>query len=281
MKVVKLASISATFAVSACGGGGGGVMTANNFAVSNVETIAVVKNLDSIITYDLEKSGEVFKGFVITNEPSNWQDGIYQQVSLEKIEITNIIDRPRNIYVGNVMHNGINYRGFLYVNSENEKIELLMAEPSSNVNGGWNFGEDSPLPANTIIRALGQYPSSVALTGTAQYRGAIMVQGGDGKMIGSSIMEVDFDTSSATFTASDQGSGSPRIYADVLINNSDGTFSSNNLIVTFNSDIFNPQQATGNLAGNFTGIDQNGAIGAIWSDPDQTQFQGAFALDKR
>ena len=91
-------------------------------------------------------------------------------------------------------------------------------------------------------------------------------------------MDVDFDASTATFSA--RAPSSPDIYDSVTINNADGSFTSDNLIVTFNASIFDPQQTKGNLKGNFTGENQNGAIGAIWSDADQTQFQGAFALDK-
>jgi hypothetical protein len=280
MKTKAILLLSTSGFLAACGGSSDGVMSTNNFTISDIETVAVVNNSDTVIKYSVTQNDESFQGYVITNEPDSWQNGVFQQVSLSDVQITDILDfAPRNVYVGNVTYNGIEYRGFVYVNPDNDKIELLMAEPSSTTNGGWNFGEDNSLPSNTIIRALGQTSSPITLTGTAQYRGAIMVQGGDGRMIGEAIMDVNFDTFTGTFSASSPSS--PRIFADVSLNNADGSFSSENLIVTFNTDIFNPQRATGKLAGNFTGSDQNGAIGAIWSDTNETQFQGAFALDKR
>jgi hypothetical protein len=288
MTIKKLAVIPAILAVSACGGGGGtsvsggndGANTSDRAKISNVNTIATINDPDSIISYNVNQNGTEYKGYVVTNEPEQWQNGVITTAALENIEVTDTLDfAPSSVYVGTVVYDGVNYKGFLYEDPNNKDIELIMAEHSENVNGGWNFEEDRPLPANTIIRAIGPSSAPIDIIGNAEFKGAIMMQGGDGRFIDEAVMNVNFDNSTGTFEVNNTGSPS-KIYANLEINKADGTFSGDNVIVTFNSDIFDPKQGFGKLEGNFTGSDQNGAIGAIWSSSNEDQFQGAFALDK-
>ena len=59
-----------------------------------------------------------------------------------------------------------------------------------------------------------------------------------------------------------------------------GQFSSSNVIKSFSDNIYQPELAYGEMNGNFSGGDQSGAIGAIWSKPSEDQFVGAFALTR-
>lgn len=272
----KLVLLGFVSIVSGCGGGGGSGVSEAQLTISRVEVQSNINSPTKVLSYDVDQSGNQYSGYMITNKASELTEGVYDALTSNDIEITHTQQRTSTSFLGNVIVDGKEYYAYVAQIGDNE---LLMAAPVEIKDIGWKYGPDVAFPDNAALRTIGLKASPVNLIGSATYNGKLMVLGGGGRYWKDANLEVNFDSSAGTFEVPWSMSG-PSVYAEVNLNKSDGSFVSDNVIVSFNRDIFNPQLLNGSLLGNFTGSSQDGAIGVISSDAGHAQFKGAFALSK-
>ena len=274
--------------LSACGGGTiEQLQTKPSFELISQNTLSNNNPPTSILSYEVMNNDQPGAGYVITNSPDDWEVGQYERIVISNVdEIKRLRNYsggsdqiPDGAYVGLVTYDNIQYDFMIFTDPDNQNVEVLSVVPTSISTDGWNYGEDLPLPDGVVIRAIGMSPAPVNVKGIATYTGVLMMYGGDGTAAVKAEFNVDFDNDTAVFQTPRWHLGG-KIYADVEIDSSTGQFSSSNVIKSFSDNIYQPELAYGEMNGNFSGGDQSGAIGAIWSKPSEDQFVGAFALTR-
>ena len=100
---------------------------------------------------------------------------------------------------------------------------------------------------------------------------------GNGNSEASAVLQINFETADGLFTAPLLGNNKA-IRAPVNIELATGEFSGDDLIISYSDNIFTPELAYGEIKGHLTGENQDGAVGAIWSDQDEYQLFGVFGL---
>lgn len=264
--------------LTACNGNSDGGGTSNTqFTLSRVQVVSEINRPTKVLSYDASQAGEQYSGYMVTNDASELTGGVYDALFSDDVEVTYTRNRSSSSFIGNVIVEGQEYLTYVMEIGDNE---VLMAVPPEYDSTEWSYGVDVAFPDNAVIRTVGPEASPVSISGNATYRGKLLVVGGGGTSNHGATLDVNFDTASATFTSSSRSSSAPRVYAEVDLDINDGSFSSDDLVVSFSRSISTPQTVTGNLQGNFTGSDHGGAIGTISSDAGQDQFKGAFALSK-
>lgn len=279
MKLNASLAVPAVALSAACGDGGGAasnVNPSNSFSLSNIETVSNVNIPTAVYSYDVAQNNINYQGYIITNNGEEFRAGDYEALAAGDYTIVSVTKRESDYFGGVVEYNGREYGVRLGTVGDNEILMAIPRDSSFNQNG-WNIGDNESFPENAVLRVLGESGHPVSILGEARYVGQLYVIGGAGTSIQNATLDVNFNNSSGTFTARSSATGRGVVWAPIDIDNATGHFSSDDLRKTFDSRI-DSVPITGNLAGHFTDENQNGAIGAIWSDPGQPQFKGVFAL---
>lgn len=270
-------SVSALCLLAACGGGE--VTQDPQYRLSNIQVVNETHPPTKIISYDAQQNGMDYSGYVVTNNALSFTEGLHEALSSDDVEITRVGQRGTNFFNGDVIYDGKEY--WVYIATDpNNNHETLVAIPVEDQGNPWFYGEDVPFFDDAVIRVIGGPMAPITSTGSATFSGGLRVIGGGGYEAIGVTLEVDFDSSSGVITGRGANEG-PTMYALIDINNADGSFSSDRVGFSHSASISDRQNTLGYLEGHFTGAEQDGALGAVWSAEGEPQFKGLFTLARR